>query len=70
MYSEHTKQLLHFLLHTWLQITITTFGKIFSREEILADLAVFPAIRQRKLMIRQIKFPRKSTFVTRKIKPR
>ena len=53
---------------TWLQITITAFGKIFSREEMLADLAVFPEIRQIKLMIRQTKFTRKNTFVTRKIK--
>ena len=55
-------------LHTWLQITNTAFGKIFSREEILSNLAVFPEIRQIKLMIRQIKFPQKNTFVSRKIK--
>ena len=53
---------------TWLQITITAFGKIFSREEMLADLAVFPEIRQIKLMIRQTKFLRKNTFFTLKIK--
>ena len=37
---------------TWLQITITAFGKIFSREEMLADLTLFPEIRQIKFMIR------------------
>ena len=37
---------------SWLQITITAFGKIFSREEMLADLTVFPEIRQIKFMIR------------------
>ena len=52
----------------WLQIAITAFGKIFSREEMLVDLAVFPEIRQIKLVIRQTKFPRKSTFVIHKIK--
>ena len=59
-----------FYYSTWLHITITTFGKMFSREEILADLAGFPELRQIKLMIRQIKFPRKNTFATRKIKSR
>ena len=53
---------------TWLQIAITAFGKIFCREEMLVDLSVFPEIHQIKLMIRQTKFLRKSTFVTRKIK--
>ena len=52
-----------FYYSTWLQITIITFGKIFSREEMLADLAVFSEIRQ-------IKFQRRNTFVTRKIKSR
>ena len=52
----------------WLQIIFTTFGKIFSREELLEDLAVFPEIRQIKLIICQTKFPRKNTFVTRNIK--
>ena len=59
-----------FYYSTWLQITITNFGEIFFREEMLADLEVFPEIRQIKLMICQIKFPRKNTFVTRKIKSR
>ena len=36
---------------TWLQIAITAFGKIFSPEEMLVDLAGFPEIRQIKLMI-------------------
>ena len=53
---------------TWLKITITTFDKIFSREEMLADVVVFRAIRQIKLMICHNKFPRKNTFVTDKIK--
>ena len=34
----------------------------FSREEMLADLAVFPEIRQIKLKICQVKFPRKKYF--------
>ena len=59
-----------FYYSTWLQITITTFGKTFSWEEMLADLAVFPDISQIKLVIRQIKFPWRNTFVTRKIKSR
>ena len=50
-----------------MQITITTCGKIFSREKMLADLAVFLEISQIKRMIRQIDFSRKNTFVTRKI---
>ena len=33
----------------------------------LADLAVSPEVSQIKRMIRQIKFPRKNIFVTRKI---
>ena len=45
---------------TWLQTPITTFDKIFSREEMLADLAVFPGIRQIKPTVRQIKFLRKN----------
>ena len=53
MCNEYTKQLLRFFYgSTYLQITITVFGKIFSREELLVDLAVFPEIRQIKLMIR------------------
>ena len=59
-----------FYYSTWLQITITNFGEIYFREEMLADLEVFPEIRQIKLMICQIKFKRKNTFVTRKIKSR
>ena len=47
---------------TWLQITITAFGKIFSREEMLVDLAVFPEIRQTKL-------PRKNTSSPAKLNP-
>ena len=58
MCNEYTKQLLRFFYgSTYLQITITVFGKIFSREELLVDLAVFPEIRQIKLMIRWNKFP-------------
>ena len=54
---------------TWLQITITAFGKIFSREEMLVDLAVFPEIRQIKLMICQTKLPRKNTSSPAKLNP-
>ena len=55
-----------FYYSIWLQIIFTTF--VFSREKLLEDLAVFPEIRQIKLIICQTKFPRKNTFVTRNIK--
>ena len=57
-----------FYYSTWLQIATTTFGKIFSREELLADLVIFPEIYQIKLMIHQINFPQKNTFAILKIK--
>ena len=68
MFNEYATSYYIFYCSNWLQITISTFGKMFSREEMLADLAVFPEIHQRKLMICKIKFPRKNTFATHKIK--
>ena len=66
--NEYTNQLLHLSLQYLVEITIATFCKIFSREKMLAYLAVFPEIHQIEITIRQIKFPWKSSFVTGKIK--
>ena len=57
MCNEYTNQLLHLSLQYLVEITIATFCKKFSREKMLADLAVFPETHQIEMTIRQIKFP-------------